>query len=1176
MKRLSPIPSGRGRRSDAADVWVSFSRGPRLLATLAVLWILACGSWRTTRAAEVLPPLLTTTATTTLDSGGRPWTYIVLEQNRPGLIAAHRFAVYAKTAGGAFSARGVVAPATDATAIGVLLGRGASIGDNLPALESQLVALHALLVTPAGQSPGTNAPAMSLAQRVAALQNRAAGDTSLGALLDLYGLAHPALRLVRGTAWAGRLDVPVGTEATIEIRETDAAGTDVAVVGRGIFHAGQPDRLPAPGPLAALPDASALGDLAVRLRWATPDALRRAGTLHHGDVAWRVSKALAESRGFDKTPPAASVLDGLALSAPGEVRRLAGPIFPAKWFDASTVSDFTADRTNVYLTDDNGRHGIAGVPFDEGSSQYYFVAAADPLGRPGDVSGGLLATVCRHIPPAMPSGLKVAVRSDPTHHSHWEISWAANTSGIGTPTTRYELYRGTDFALLTSAQRGGVDLEANPIPPGDPLRIQKVAVIDDPGGVPGQTLRFVLPGDDAFGKTWWFAVRAVHAGPPDCGDLYSALSPPQVGTLHDTTAAVTPDASLQPPPITDCLRVACIVDKNAATETSADPLDPAVAHYIARCRREPGIGAVHFRVTDLNGNGVVVPETIVVFPQDSDTVDLDWTLPLSKIGDSLKVECQAEAFGRYASDWIPSVASGVDPSGNSLMAHAFHAGAAPQSEIAALAVGNPLFASVKGGCPNTWPADTHLVLSPATGRILHPRFTLPLGPNSKQFRLYRRIEDGPMTLVAQGLRDYTGPGSAVSAEDQAPPVSNGRVHYFSQLLDENGVPGIMRHLANLRFTGDKPPVPVLATPVATDFGGTLAAPTVTLNWVAPPEHAERFEVYFATEQHEGIHDPHIQALVAHLTPKVATVSTRWSVQSRVSALAKYLTGLADGFTTGRVGGELGPGPRFSVAMKVDPSLRYKVWIRALGPGGEPGDPSKFVEFQWQPPASPPANIAWPARPLPPVAAFNPGIQAIDFADVPASRLIWARRSIGITSIATPSVGVDATPVGIRVGSLAIDTDQTSKGFDNVAPLAPVFVAPPGTATHGAADPNQQLFKRAGDAKQLLLPCVLYRTQVANDRFPNVGGDVVQCSPLVRSVAWVAGRVNGVAVAAKLVDPLFRWIGPDYPTVPTLDLYLVDTQPVVRGARYRYWLVRFSDLGEPIQTIPCGEVTVKTP
>ena len=260
-----------------------------------------------------------------------------------------------------------------------MLSRGASLGDNLAALEAQLTSLHAWLLTAPGQPPAS-APVMSLAQRLAALQARAAGDSRLASLLDLYGLSHPALRLVRGTAWAGRLDAPIGTEVVIELRETDSAGQELAVVGRVTLHAG-----------------------------------------------------------LDKIPPAPNILDQLAVSSPGDAHRLAGPVFPTKLFDALTVADFNADRTNSFVLDDNDRNAVGGVPFTEGSQYYYFVAAADALGRPGDVSPGLPATMCRNIPPPIPSRLKVTVPWNATDGQYWDISWMANPAGVGTPTSRYEV-----------------------------------------------------------------------------------------------------------------------------------------------------------------------------------------------------------------------------------------------------------------------------------------------------------------------------------------------------------------------------------------------------------------------------------------------------------------------------------------------------------------------------------------------------------------------------------------------------------------------------------------------------------------------------------------------------------------------------------------------------------------
>jgi hypothetical protein len=338
---------------------------------------------------------------------------------------------------------------------------------------------------------------------------------------------------------------------------------------------------------------------------------------------------------------------------------------------------------------------------------------------------------------------------------------------------------------------------------------------------------------------------------------------------------------------------------------------------------------------------------------------------------------------------------------------------------------------------------------------------------------------------------------------------------------------------------------------------------------------ERFEIFFSTAQPAATADPGIAALKGApsiLKPKITAVPKVFKFANKSSLINRLLLPVYQSFLTGRVGGDLGPGPRFTSTMQLNPNLRYTVWLRSLGPGGEISDTSLNVEFQWLPPAPPPAAIAWPARPLPPVASFNPGIQVIDFSTVSQNRLNWT--GVGPNGEpAKPSLSAVETPVGIRVGSLTIDNDQAKRGFSTQAPNGPVFYAPANSKTYGKADPNLQLFTRDGDLSQKLLPSVLYRQQVSNAAFPSVSGDVIQCSPLIQSVAWLPEMQAIGANAAQLADPYFRWIGPDGLQVPLLDLYLVDTQPVVSRARYRYWLVRFNSFIEPVQIILCGEVEV---
>ncbi len=1022
---------------------------------------------------------------------------------------------------------------------------------------------------------------MTLPVRISALMSRAAGDTGLARLLDLYALSHPGLRLVRGTAWAGPVDQPAGSDVTFEIREQSGTGADLTVVGRVTLQAGVGQPLPAPGPVVQVPDATSAGDLIIRLRWGTPDLLRATGSRHHGDVAWRVERGMAEARLFQATPPTAAQLDGLAVSNPGQVSRLAGPIFAGKLFTPAEAPDLVADPATFYALDDNQRGAPGGAPAAEGAQYYYFVAAADPLGRPGQVSPGLLATFCRRLPPEVPHRLRVADRWSAAEGPRWDVSWETILPGVGTPVTRYELFRGNDLKAHAAAQQGKLDLDAPVILPAEPDAIQRIATLDDPGATTPTLLQFSAPVAGNPGSSWWFAVRAVHQGPPGCPSTASPLSPPTFGRTANRKAPLAPDPEDIAPPGVECLLVGCVRDQIAADEVSPDPLDLSEARFIARATRHAGIDACRFRVLDVTDGTTLVPESEVVFAEGEDSVSITWGAPLSSIGHQFDVQCAAVALGSILSSWAHSASTGILPDGDHRMAHHFLAGAIAKSELAEAPAGDPLWSALPFMAANPWPTDLHLAASPYSGRIFHPKLCLALAPGAEQYRVYRRVDSGPLSLVLQGIQKYVAPGCALTVEDPAPPVSNGPVEYFLQLLDENGHASAMRRLAMLRFTGVPPPAPVLITPESSDFGGSADAPTVNLSWVCPPEHVERFEVLVLTDKASNDPEPAAGSAPGSaklLTPKAGGVASSFKLRTRTDSVLLKEFRVQPGFLTGRVGGDLGPGPRFTVPMKLNASLKYTVWVRALGPNNEQSGPSRTIEFQWQAPLPPLDDIPWPARPLPPVAAWNPGIQPVDFASIPAARLLWSteflNNAVGGGTVYHYSVDMNATPVGIRIGAIPMLNLQGKVGFATSVPAGPLLQTPQGSPAWGKGNPNQQVYPREGAPSETLLPAVLYRQQVANDNFPNVSGDVIQCSPLIRGIAWESATINARGDLSKLTDPFFAWVGPDPRLAPTLELYLLDTQPVVTGARYRYWLMRFSLLGEPIQTVPCGEVTIQ--
>jgi hypothetical protein len=70
---------------------------------------------------------------------------------------------------------------------------------------------------------------------------------------------------------------------------------------------------------------------------------------------------------------------------------------------------------------------------------------------------------------------------------------------------------------------------------------------------------------------------------------------------------------------------------------------------------------------------------------------------------------------------------------------------------------------------------------------------------------------------------------------------------------------------------------------------------------------------------------------------------------------------------------------------------------------------------------------------------------------------------------------------------------------------------------------------------------------------------------------IAYAVSGGDVL--LYDPFVR-LWRDMVATPYYDLYLIDTQPVVIGARYKYLLVRFKPNHELDQVIATNEVEVQ--
>jgi hypothetical protein len=154
-----------------------------------------------------------------------------------------------------------------------------------------------------------------------------------------------------------------------------------------------------------------------------------------------------------------------------------------------------------------------------------------------------------------------------------------------------------------------------------------------------------------------------------------------------------------------------------------------------------------------------------------------------------------------------------------------------------------------------------------------------------------------------------------------------------------------------------------------------------------------------------------------------------------------------------------------------------------------------------------------------------------------------------------SNGIDH--VGIRIGEIPSNNNNYVNEIDRFE-LNLYYVG----------NPMDYLYANAVMTNQTVFPCVLYRYQLTNDLYQAVSGDVAQVSPLMEDIAYA---VNGIVTT--MYDP-FIGINKKENEDPSWGIYLIDTQPVVRGARYQYLLMRFDQQTKELdRVISAGTVTI---
>jgi hypothetical protein len=524
---------------------------PFLTATICAAFLF-CG-----RAAAQGSEELLTSVGTTVENGGTIHAYLLWQPGDAAATLGKRFAIYRKSGDAdstaLFSKLGIQTLQASANTIRAMLELGNKVDRNAAGAPARIDGLYQQIILSGDQAPAAAPdPTLDAAGKLAFLIQSAAGDPRTLSRLFFLGRAHPGVMMALGHGFS----IPLGAGThTFEIREVGLSDNDIQVVGRVTLDTANPVILAPPGSPVQVPHpvtpgsqytVSAKDHLNARLRWGVDAELRSQMPHSFGFDVFRVKRTVAESLGWNATPPAPeALLEALATTNPADPN----PDFsqanelPILVGDLLTPAQAAnpADRERFDFSDDGIWHlGGDGKkirrPFSDGEAFYYFIAARGISGMPGQLSAGSLVTMCDRMPPAPPvidSVLSNFVR--PANPAAWATQGGTQflqvkirqlpASDPAAGATGYYIYR------WATPQEYLVNI-------GNPLvgRIGAVSQLADSTTV---TFNDNGPGSPTLAshadKSVWYTVRAV--GQSACaGEVLSGHSAPMPGFLRDFKA----------------------------------------------------------------------------------------------------------------------------------------------------------------------------------------------------------------------------------------------------------------------------------------------------------------------------------------------------------------------------------------------------------------------------------------------------------------------------------------------------------------------------------------------------------------------------------------------------------------------------------------------------------------
>jgi hypothetical protein len=1171
----------------------------RQIPALAVLLLPLIGSGQV-----LLDRSAFTVGATHIDPAGQNWAYLSWQSNDPDSLASATFAVYGKTGDAdstnAYTRRAVVRRQTDPQAISALLDRSVKLGFTLAELDDSVNALFRDAL-PAGNT-------FTLGQKLSTVFRTASPDkfqTLLG-----VGRLHAGFNMALGLGAAE----PIAADATrtYEIREYDAlADRDLGVLGRVTVTAGVNTPLPAPGPAFEVRDHPENDDstftsrtnLVIPLRWSTPEPLRRTGLAHYGYNVWRMTEAYAVANGFAAASPTTAQLKAFAALPSPPVRRVnRATVLSDKAFTNLNVDPslravggkFLDDHT-ILFTDDNGRQLDGTNAFADGDAFYYFITARDILGNDGAVSPPARAKACEIIPPGTPAHVKVDIDYNfdvPTNTGtqRLKISWDSAPNTGRQKTVRYHVYRWSSTDEMArqgrrpdSSYRIAVINHANgqarhefiDSPPNPTAMVNDQGVALEGGDDDGDPL--TDSGRKNF--TWFYTVRAEDDFA--CHN-FSPHSIAAYGTLRERSGPEAPTGDVLARCLAPVVNFVSRTDELYPAGVTEDALD----HFVFECQRlDESIAWAEFAFfPNANADACVTFDPVrLLFPSLEKAapgggtisyVEKEVSLPLNWRSiaalNPAYAACRVATLDGRETAWrrvqIPPASL---PENGHRMRLLF---SATVQDL-----------GYQPDCP------VLITRPPGRTEVFGTLAKFNLTRGTREWRLHRQCDQGTLTLVKSGIATYNPVNAAanqIQYEDKELPFGVSEVCYWAEVVDRHGNSSSLQRLLPC-LTVNSPPAPVLAPIIGS---GTAMEPAMIVRFFCPSENIDHFEILLNDVPATLPGVKNIRAGVT-LMPVVAKASVSFPFE----IFAKFGGTVAESFkvsqtvVTGPVGtgdGSIGAGPLFSVTIpKLNPRVKQKLVVRAVTRRGLAGTRSNGQEFDWRAPSPtpPPAEdpcLPWPARNLPEIVdrtAVEPRIEAL--------------RSKPDTMPGDPTIALELSkrfPLALRVGTFTNNNEilaghYPEGDFDPPNPVTPAEIAAAKEEIRGGGSLqrsfNSFLFtvpeSKGSSKRQLLLPIIVYRTQVANPDFPSVSGDLVQVTPLIDRVAEkVTSRFFGDEIDSFILKDPYFLAAPGFPQGRNAtDFLLLDLQPALRGAAYQYYIVRFRDDGEIDRVIRTNTVTV---